>query len=178
VALGRGHQRDRRQVGGERRPGPVVDLGHLTERVLADEVLAGPVDEQIAPFRLALDAEPAEAQQRRVEVLDRRVLDRDVAPRDGGQPDERARLDVVGSDREVRAPELVDALDGQHVGSDARDPRAHRVQQAAEVLHVRLRGRVAQLGRPRARTAAMMAFSVPVTDGSSRKTSYPGAAWP
>ena len=44
----------------------------------------------------------------------------------------------------------------------------------AQVLDVRLAGRVRSVS-PSASTAAMTAFSVPVTDGSSRKTSAPSS---
>ena len=76
------------------------------------------------------------------QVLERGVLDHELAARDGGQADERADLDVVGADpcwqpRSRSAPSIV-----KDVRADALDLRAHRDQQAAQVLHVRLAGGV------------------------------------
>ena len=92
----------------------------------------------------------------------------DFAARRGGKADEARDLDVVGADSVLPSSELVDALDVQHVRADALDARAERDEEAAEVLDVGLAGGVAEHGLPSASTAAMIAFSVPITDASSR----------
>ena len=118
------------------------------------------------------DAEPIEADQRAAQVLGAHRIDRELAVGHRGEPDEPADLDVVGADR-VCAAERPAALDGVAVGADALDLRAHRHQEAGEVLDVGLARSVAQNGRPLAITAAISAFSVPVTLGSSRNMSAP-----
>jgi hypothetical protein len=50
---------------------------------------------------------------------------------------------------------------------------AHGGQEPRQVLHMRLRGAVAQDRRALGATAAQSAFSVAVTEGSSRNTSAP-----
>src|SRR5690606_32634637 len=67
--------------------------------------------------------------------------------RDGGEADERADLDVVAADSVPGAVQAFHALDLQYVRADPGDSRAHRVQQVAQVLDVRLRGGVAQASR-------------------------------
>ena len=66
------------------------------------------------------------------------------------------------------------AVHGEGVGADALDARAERHEELAEVLHVRLAGgALRRMVVPLAATAAISAFSVAVTLGSSRKTSAP-----
>jgi hypothetical protein len=92
----------------------------------------------------------------------------------GGQPDERADLDVIRADAVTRAVEWRAAVHGHLVRPDALDRAPHGVEEVREVLHVRLGcGVAAAPVVPRASTAAAIAFSVPVTLGSSRKTSAP-----
>jgi hypothetical protein len=61
-----------------------------------------------------------------------------VAAGDGGEADEAADLDVVGAHAVGGAAELATTLDVQQVRADALDLRAHRAQQLAQLLHVRL----------------------------------------
>ena len=95
-------------------------------------------------------AQPLEAEARHAQVVGHHVLDAQLAAGAGGQRDEAADLDVVGADRVVGAAELLLAVHDQHVGADALDARAHLQQQAREVLHVRLGGRVVDHGGARA----------------------------
>ena len=73
----------------------------------------------------------------------------DVAAGDRGQADEAAHLDVVGTDLPLPAAERLDAFDAQDVRFDAFDARTERAEKAAEVLHVRLAGCVADDGLAR-----------------------------
>ena len=58
--------------------------------------------------------------------------------------------------------------------ADALDLRAQRDEEAAEILDMRLAGGVLETNvSPCASTAAMIAFSVPVTLASSRKRRAP-----
>ena len=59
------------------------------------------------------------------------------------------------------------------VRADAVDLGAERYEKAAEILHVRLAGGVLERRLPSASTAAMTAFSVPVTLASSRNNVVP-----
>jgi len=106
------------------------------------------MDEEILAAHLAFDPEPAKADERRVEVLDRGTLDRDITPRDGSQADERPGFDVVGSHAEAGSVEFVHPFDGQAVGPDSGDSSAHGVEQMTEVLHVGFRRRVSDRREP------------------------------
>ena len=65
-------------------------------------------------------------------------------------------------------------VDPEHVRADALDLGAERDEEAAEILDVRLAGGVHEHVSPSARaTAAMIAFSVPITLASSRKMPLP-----
>ena len=120
------------------------------------------------PVDLDRDPEPREGVPDRAQVLDRGVLDHDVAARDGGEADERRHLDVVGADAvgaaaERLTPWIVSTFDPM---PSMRAPIA--VEQVAQILHVRLACGVFDRRLARASTAAMTAFSVPVTEASSR----------
>ena len=91
---------------------------------------------------LDLDAQSREAVADRAQVLDSRVLDHQVAAGDGGQPDERRHLDVVGAQPVAAAAEPLDSGDREHVRADTLDVAAHRIQEPAQVLDVRLAGGV------------------------------------
>ncbi len=71
-------------------------------------------------------------------------VDDDLAARRGSEPDERRNLDVIRTDAEVAASELRLARDVEDVRADALDLRADRHEEAAEILDVRLAGRVAE----------------------------------
>ena len=76
--------------------------------------------------------------------------------------------------RWVAPPSVAGRLHDHRVGADAVDARAERHEELREVLDVRLGGGIAQRwSSPAATTAAISAFSVAVTLGSSRKTSAP-----
>ena len=99
--------------------------------------------------------------------------DRDVAARDGGEADEGGDLDVVGADAVVAARQPLDAVDVQHVRADALDARAHLTSIRHRSCTCGSQAVLIRQVRPGASTAAMTAFSVPVTLGSSRNTSVP-----
>ena len=70
------------------------------------------------------------------------VLDREVTSRRGRERRERCDLDVLGADPMRRAAQRLDALDAKHVRADPVDARAERDEEPAEVLDMRLAGRV------------------------------------
>ncbi len=142
LALGGRDQRDGREIGRKGGPGSVIDLGNRAEGVLADRAGLVPVHRQDVPIHRHPNPEALEGDERGVQVLDGRVLDGELAPRHGGEADERARLDVVGSDPVRRPPETLHALDLQGVGADPGDPGTHGVEEVAEVLDVGLGGRI------------------------------------
>ena len=100
-------------------------------------------DAQGRALDLDVDAEPLEGRQDRREVLGLDVVDRDVAAGDRRQADEAADLDVLGADPPLAAGELVDPVDAEDVRLDPLDLGAERDEEAAEILDVRLAGRVA-----------------------------------
>src|SRR5690606_37551577 len=115
---------DGREVRRERGPGAVVDLRDMASQVRADLAILLGGHEQVLPADLAVDAHPLEAEQCRIEVLDGRVPDQDLAAGDRGEADEAAHLNVVAADAEPTAAQAVDALEVEHAGPDARDLRA------------------------------------------------------
>ena len=120
---------------------------------------------------VVLDPEPLEAGPDGDEMLRDDVLDHELALGDGAEADEARDLDVVGADPPLAAVEPLDAR-----GSGGRSSRSPRSRRRARRGSGRDPGRAARRrrfrsrSRPRARTAAMTAFSVPVTDASSRKS--------
>ena len=78
----------------------------------------------------------------RGQVLRHDVLDDDLALGDRAEPDEARDLDVIGADAPVAAPQTLDAAHPQDVRADALDIRSQRDQETAEILDVRLAGRV------------------------------------
>ncbi len=91
--------------------------------------------------------EPAEDQADHPHVLGHAALDPQLAAGHAGQRHERGDLDVVGRDGVLAAAELRHPVDVHDVRADALDRRAHLVEHAREVLHVRLGGGVADHGR-------------------------------
>src|SRR5207302_7406113 len=76
-----------------------------------------------------------------------------LSARCGDRDRVRARLEVISHDCVLGAAELCNAVDDQELGADALDARAHRREEPAEVLHMRLTRGVedlrATLGRHR-----------------------------
>src|SRR5215217_2768340 len=141
--LGGDRDRDRGQVGRERRPGAVVDGGDGLAEVVLDlqGLVAG--DPQAAPLQLPGQPEAAEADLDRPQVVLEHALDHQLAAGDRGQADEAGHLDVVGADGVLAAAEPVDPLDGQEVGPDPGDAGPQADQEPAQVLDVGLAGGVA-----------------------------------
>ena len=163
-------------IGGERRPGAILELGDVPAEVGADAPLLVGVDVQGVAVEARANAEPLEAQQGGAEVVAPDALDGDVAVGDGGEADEAADLDVVGADRVSRAGERAAALDGVDVGADALDLAPRALRKRARSCTWGSAAALRRTVRPLAATAAMRAFSVPVTLGSSRKMSVPMSA--
>ena len=119
-------------------------------------------------------AEPREGGARSAEVRRLDVVDPDLAAGDGGQADEARDLDVVGADRVRAAVQARRRRDAEHVRADALDlrRRARRGSGRGPGRAARTR-RSRSPSRPGASTAAMTAFSVAMTDASSRKICAP-----
>src|SRR6266511_1441209 len=136
--LSRDDQRDRGHVGREQRPRPVLDLRDLTPEIVLDRKLLLRWNAHARLTDLDPDAEPLQPGKDRDQIRGPHLLDRHVAARDGGAADEAPDFDVVGADAPLAASELTDTLDPQLVRADAADSSAARVEEAAQVLHVRL----------------------------------------
>ena len=78
------------------------------------------------------------------QMLRRGVANGDLAAGDGRQPDERSDLQIIRPDGELRAVQRLDAVNGERVGADAFDARAHLFSSCAQFLHVRLGGGIAK----------------------------------
>ena len=65
--------------------------------------------------------------------------------RHGGEPDQRADLDVIGPDRIIDGAERGRPMHDHGVGADAVDTGAERDQEMRKVLHMRFGGDVAQI---------------------------------
>ena len=140
--LGRGDDGDRRQVGRERRPDAALDLRDLVAEVVDDmELLPGRDADGRLPH-VQLDPELAKGGDDGDEVVGLDVLDRDLAARRGGQRGEARDLDVLRADPVRAALQLLDTVDAKDVRADPLDLRAERDEEVAQVLDVRLAGRV------------------------------------
>jgi hypothetical protein len=139
---------DRGQVGWERRPRAVLDLRDLAAEVVLDLELLARGDGHRRVVQLDADAEALEVREDRPDVLGGYVLDGHVPAGDRGEADEAGDLDVLGADAPLAAVEGLDAVDAEDVRADAVDPRAERLEEAAEILDVRLARGVADHGLP------------------------------
>src|SRR5690606_23583878 len=119
LALRGHHERDGGQVRRERRPRAIVDLRHVPAEIHTALLLLIRRDQQVLTLDLAPDPEPVERQQRRIQVLDRRVPDQDLAPGHRGEADERAHFDVVAPD-----PGLAAVQPGPCPGPPHRPPHS------------------------------------------------------
>src|SRR5882672_2456098 len=148
----RGHDDgDGHEVGGKRGPRSVFELGDVAAEVGADPALLTRVNDQFVSSEPRPDTEPLERQQGGPQVVAAHAVDRNRTAGDRGQSDERADLDVIGTDGVRRSRERRSALDRECVAADAVDGGAERNEKPREVLDVRLRRRVAQhrgAGRP------------------------------
>src|SRR4029079_4242071 len=136
--LCRNGARYRREVGRERGPRAVLDLGNVPAQVVLDDELLARRNADGCLLLLDGHAERLERMQHRDEVGLLDAVDRHVATGDRGEPDEAPDLDVVGADLPVATREGLDALDAKHVRLDAFDARAQRAEKAAEILYMRL----------------------------------------
>src|SRR5262249_38314474 len=139
VRLRRDRDRDRGQVGGERGPRAVLDLRDVAAVVVADhELLVGRHPDR-GSVDLDADAEALERGQDRAQVGRLRLLDRVAGAGPWRGPEEAAALDGLRADAAVAAAQALDAGPAEDVRADAVDLGAEGDEEAAEVLHVRLR---------------------------------------
>src|SRR5262245_54341745 len=142
--LGRHRQGDRCEVGGKQGPWPVLDLRDLpTEIVLHDELLPGR-HADTPPRGLDLHAKLSKGGKDGIEVVDARLVDRELTAGDRRQTDEARHLDVVGGDPPLASRQAIDPGDAKAIRTDALDPRTEPTQKAAEILHVRFAGGVVE----------------------------------
>ena len=103
-------------------------------------LVPGNVD--IVAALLELDSHPRELRRNDPEVFERNVFDRDPAAGHRGHADKAAHLDHIGQQR-MRGPvQTFDPVDHQQIRRDPRNQRPHAVQHPAQLLHVRLAGRI------------------------------------
>src|SRR3954469_22105941 len=148
-ALRGGNDRDRHRIRREGRPRLVLELRDMAAHVALDlERLLGR-DNEVGTVLDAFDAEAREAHARRAKVLDAGVLDSKLRPGHGGEADERADLDVIGTDTVARrfGAQLTITVDRHGVRADALDVGAERDEEVREILDVGLAGGVSQHGR-------------------------------
>ena len=165
--------RDRRQVGGERGPDAALDLRDLAAEVVEHPQPLPRRDAERGVPDLELDPELAERGHDREQVVRLHVLDHEVAPRDRRERGEARNLDVLGADAVRPAAEPLHALDVEHVRADAliRAPSEARKRQRSWMCgsHAACPTTVS----PSASTAAMIEFSVAITEASSRYSRFP-----
>ena len=114
------------------------------EIILDFQRLACGYDEIVA-FDLADDAEPLEPHPDRTQMRHPGPRDAQRRTRHRGEPNQRADLDMIGTDREAGRPERRRTLHHHGVGADAFDLRPQRHQEMREVLHMRLGCDIAQM---------------------------------
>ena len=118
-ALGGQDERHGREVGGEARPGGVVDGGNGAAEVVGHRQPLAARHHERGALQLRLHAEAGEDEPDHAQVIGRHVEHAQLAARHGGQRDERADLDVVGPDPVGGGRERLHALDLEGVGPDA-----------------------------------------------------------
>src|SRR5688572_12825524 len=143
-ALRRRDEGDGHRIRGEGGPRLILELWHRAAEIAADHHVLLPGDDQVLSLDAADDAEPLEAHQSRAEVLHARTLDGDLGARDRSQSDEGADLDVIRADLVGAPAKGPAAVDGDGVGADALDARAHGDEELGQILHVRFTRRVAE----------------------------------
>ena len=148
-ACGREGQRNRRQVGRERRPWAIVDLGDRITHVVSHRQSLIRGNQEIAALDQALQAKALELAPDHQQVVGLDVADPQVPTGCGGERHEAADLDVVRADLVIGSTQPVPAVHGQHVGADPVHPCAHLCQQMPQVLDVRLAGRICDHGLAR-----------------------------
>ena len=104
LRLRRDGESDRRQVGWERRPRPVLDLGDLTAEIVLDDEFLARRHAQSRPVELDPNAQPLERRQDRRKILGDDVVDRHVAGGHRREADEARDLDVLAGDPPLAAP--------------------------------------------------------------------------
>ena len=150
LALGGQRDRDRGEVGRERRPRAVLDL----RLVLADVALRRssfwpPGTSTSSPSSSVRRPRRCEDEADHPQVVGLGVLDAQLAAGDAGERHERADLDVVGADRRAsQPPSSARAGDRQHVRADARGCRRPSSRASA-----RGPGRAARRRRCRSRSS-------------------------
>jgi len=144
VALSSGHDGDGHEVRRERGPRLILELGHVAAKVRADGATLLRGDDQIVADDGALDAETLESHARGAEMLDASAHDPQLGSRDRREPDERADLDVIGTDAMRSAVQRLRSVNRERVRADPFDRGAERDEEMREILHVRLARRVAQ----------------------------------
>jgi hypothetical protein len=124
-------------------PSDCVASASAIEVRSADDELLAARDDDVVAVELGAQPQALEHQPDHAQVVGHAVGDPQLAAGHPGQRHERRDLDVIGRDPVLAAAELGEAVDVHHVGADPLDRRSHARQQPCQVLHVRLRGRVA-----------------------------------
>ena len=125
------------QVAGKTGPQPGRDPARAPKR--------GRLDEQALVVEGDLHAQPPQDGGAHLHVVGARAGDLDAAAGDGADHRPAARVDVVAPQRVRRAAPAGRALDPDGRGPFPADADAHGLQEAAQLRHVRLGGRVPDL---------------------------------
>ena len=104
-------------------------------------------DVEVFSAALHLDAQTAEHVGDDPQFVVGAVLDGDLALRHGGHADEASDFNHVRQATVLGASQRRHTFDDQEVGTDAADLPAHAVDHLAQLLQVRLAGRVVNRGR-------------------------------
>ena len=130
------------QVGGQTRPGSIGERHDRAVEERVDDIMSLVRDDKVVTFLLHLHTQPAESVGNRAEVAHRYIFNTQSVAHHGSHADERSHLDHVRQDTVVGSVKLIDPHDGEEVAGNARDVGTHPVEQMAELLNIRLTGRV------------------------------------
>ena len=97
-ALSRHDDGDGHEIRGKRGPRSVFELGDVAAQIGTNAALLVRVDDQFEAVEPWPDAKPLEREQGGPQLVAADAIDRDRAAGDGRESDERADLDVIGSD--------------------------------------------------------------------------------
>ena len=167
--LGRSDDCDRGQVGGERPARCRSRSSGSARRGRRRRRAAGRAGRAGSSRRPRTRSRASGRRDDRDQIVGLDVLDRQVTPRHGREDGEARDLDVLRPDAVRAAAEPFDALDPG--GCSSRFPRSRAPMLTRKRQRSWMCGSHAAcptIVSPSARTAAMIAFSVPITDASSR----------
>ncbi len=136
------YQDDTQQVGRETGPWRIGNGHHTTIEEGVDLIPLLRRNENIVAPKFHLNTQSTELLRNDPQLRNLTVFDRDLRLRHGGHSDKRANLDHVGQHGVLGTCQFRYTFDGQQVRPNARDFSPHAVEHLAQLLQVRLTGRV------------------------------------